>query len=63
MPGKRGPTRQVITQRHIAEAFGVHRNTVANWIEQGRLKGLTLADIVAFAMGKNDRHKKEGDNG
>lgn len=54
MAGKRGPTKQVITQRHIAEAFQVHRNTVANWLKTGKLKGLTLADVLAL---KRERKK------
>lgn len=48
MPGKRGPTKEVIIVRHVAEAFGVNRNTVARWLTEGKLKGLTLADILEF---------------
>jgi excisionase family DNA binding protein len=37
-----------ITRKEVAKALGVDRNTITNWLKTGRLKGLTLGEIVEF---------------
>ncbi len=45
------------SKREIAKAFGVHPNTVFNWLNAGKLKGLTLKDILDF-----DRIRRQSGN-
>jgi transposase len=37
-----------ITETNLAEVYGVHVNTVGNWIRAGKLRGLRLAEILEF---------------
>jgi transposase len=53
MPGKRGAIKEVIIKRHVAEAYEVNRNTVAQWLKSGKLKGLSLREILEFDRGRH----------
>lgn len=47
------------SRREIAEALGVHPQTIANWLKTGKLKGLTLADVLALNNHRGKRIKGE----
>lgn len=38
-----------IPKWEVAESFGVHPNTVANWLKSGLLEELSLAGVVRLA--------------
>jgi len=43
----------------IANALGVHRNTVLNWRKTGRLKGYDLKSVVEFV--REDERRRYSD--
>jgi transposase len=43
------------SRREVAEAIGVTYETVSAWLKVGKLKGLTLRDVLEF-----DRERRKG---
>lgn len=47
-----------LSQRQAAQMLGVTRKTVARWLDNGKLKSTSVADVIACRWKKNVTIKK-----
>ena len=53
---------KLLTPKEAAEALGVHRNTIYNWISSGRLTTIRFSKRTIRIPADNLNNMKEGTN-